>query len=139
MERLKISESRRVRGLGAKQVAALVDEFSSRASRHLRPGPRPAHDARRGEPSSRCLGLTVLAGPTAVGKGTLTRLGARAPPRDLDLRLGDDAPRRPGEEDGVHYHFVSDDEFDRLVAEDELLEWAVVHRRARYGTPRARR
>ncbi len=45
--------------------------------------------------------------------------------------------RRPGETDGVHYHFVSEPEFDRLVADGELLEWAVVHRGARYGTPRA--
>ena len=44
---------------------------------------------------------------------------------------------RPGEIDGVHYHFVDDDEFDRLVATDGLLEWAVVHGAARYGTPRA--
>ena len=36
----------------------------------------------------------------------------------------------------MHYHFVSEEEFDRLVADDELLEWAVVHRGARYGTPR---
>jgi guanylate kinase len=43
---------------------------------------------------------------------------------------------RPGEQDGVHYWFVSDEEFDRMVAEDEFLEWAVVHRAARYGTPR---
>ena len=43
---------------------------------------------------------------------------------------------RPGEQDGVHYWFVSDEEFDRMVAEDELLEWAVVHQAARYGTPR---
>jgi guanylate kinase len=44
--------------------------------------------------------------------------------------------RRPGEQDGVHYHFVSEAEFARLVADDELLEWAVVHHGARYGTPR---
>ena len=43
---------------------------------------------------------------------------------------------RPGEVDGLHYHFVDDDEFDRLVATDGLLEWAVVHGMARYGTPR---
>ena len=36
----------------------------------------------------------------------------------------------------MHYWFVSDEEFDRMVAEDELLEWAVVHQAARYGTPR---
>ncbi len=43
---------------------------------------------------------------------------------------------RPGEVDGLHYHFVDDHEFDRLIADDGLLEWAVVHRAARYGTPR---
>jgi guanylate kinase len=46
-------------------------------------------------------------------------------------------PPRPGEQHGVHYWFVSETEFDRMVAEDELLEWAVVHRAARYGNPRA--
>ncbi|MEO7627484.1 MAG: guanylate kinase, partial [Nocardioides sp.] len=44
---------------------------------------------------------------------------------------------RPGEVDGVHYWFVSDEEFERMVADHELLEWAVVHQSARYGTPRA--
>jgi guanylate kinase len=43
---------------------------------------------------------------------------------------------RPGEQHGRHYWFVSDAEFDRMVADDELLEWAVVHGAARYGTPR---
>jgi guanylate kinase len=43
---------------------------------------------------------------------------------------------RPGEVHGRHYWFVSDEEFDALVADDQLLEWAVVHKAARYGTPR---
>ena len=43
---------------------------------------------------------------------------------------------RPGEQDGVHYWFVSEEEFDRMIAEHELLEWAVVHGTHRYGTPR---
>jgi guanylate kinase len=43
---------------------------------------------------------------------------------------------RPGERDGVHYHFVSDAEFDRMIEHDELLEWATVHNSYRYGTPR---
>ncbi len=43
---------------------------------------------------------------------------------------------RPGEQDGVHYFFVSDDEFDAMVERGDLLEWAVVHQSARYGTPR---
>lgn len=45
-------------------------------------------------------------------------------------------PPRPGEVDGVHYFFVDDEEFDRLIASDDLLEWAVVHGAARYGTRR---
>ena len=45
-------------------------------------------------------------------------------------------PPRPGEIDGVHYYFVSDKEFDRMIADHELLEWAVVHNSYRYGTPR---
>jgi guanylate kinase len=45
-------------------------------------------------------------------------------------------PRRPGEVDGVHYHFVDDAEFDRLVATDGLLEWAE-YAGNRYGTPAA--
>lgn len=43
---------------------------------------------------------------------------------------------RPGEIDGVHYHFVGPEAFARMVAEGELLEWAVVHGRNSYGTPR---
>jgi guanylate kinase len=44
---------------------------------------------------------------------------------------------RPGEIDGAHYDFIDDAEFDRLIADGELLEWAVVHRAARYGTRRS--
>ena len=44
---------------------------------------------------------------------------------------------RPGEVDGVHYHFVDDATFDSMIAAGDLLEWAVVHQAARYGTPRA--
>jgi guanylate kinase len=43
---------------------------------------------------------------------------------------------RPGEIDGVHYYFVSPEQFDVLVATDQMLEWAVVHGEHRYGTPR---
>jgi guanylate kinase len=45
-------------------------------------------------------------------------------------------PPRPGEVDGVHYHFVTDQQFDEMVASGDLLEWATVHQVARYGTPR---
>lgn len=80
--------------------------------------------------------LTVLAGPTAVGKGTITTWVRANHPEIWISVSATTRRRRPGERDGVHYHFVSETEFDRLVADDELLEWAVVHRGARYGTPR---
>ena len=79
----------------------------------------------------------VLAGPTAVGKGTIVRR--------LVERYGDvwvsvsvtTREARPGEREGVDYYFVSEDRFDQMVSDDELLEWAVVHGEHRYGTPRA--
>lgn len=81
--------------------------------------------------------LTVLAGPTAVGKGTVSAdVRARYPEVWLSVSATT-RPPRPGEVEGVHYHFVSGEEFDRMAAEGELLEWAVVHGRNRYGTPRA--
>lgn len=80
--------------------------------------------------------LTVLAGPTAVGKGTVTAYLREHHPEVWLSVSATTRPRRPDETDGVHYQFVSEAEFDRMVAADELLEWAVVHGRARYGTPR---
>jgi guanylate kinase len=80
--------------------------------------------------------LVVLAGPTAVGKGTVAAaIRHDHPDVWISVSATTRAPR-PGEVDGVHYHFVSDAEFDRMTADGELLEWAVVHRAARYGTPR---
>ena len=80
--------------------------------------------------------LVVLAGPTAVGKGTVAAsVRTRHPEVWISVSVTT-RPARPGEVDGVHYWFVPDAEFDRMVAEGELLEWAVVHRAARYGTPR---
>jgi guanylate kinase len=80
--------------------------------------------------------LVVLAGPTAVGKGTVAAEIRRTHPEIwISVSVTTRTPR-PGEVHGTHYWFVDDAEFDRLVAEGELLEWAVVHKRARYGTPR---
>ncbi|MDE0775901.1 guanylate kinase [Nocardioides sp.] len=80
--------------------------------------------------------LVVLAGPTAVGKGTVaTAVRERHPEVWLSVSATTRAPR-PGEVDGVHYHFVDDATFDAMIADGDLLEWAVVHRAARYGTPR---
>jgi guanylate kinase len=71
-----------------------------------------------------------------VGKGTITAWVRAHHPEVWISVSATTRRRRPGEQDGVHYHFVSEAEFDRLVASEELLEWAVVHRGARYGTPR---
>ncbi|WP_350268842.1 guanylate kinase [Brevibacterium sp. CBA3109] len=81
--------------------------------------------------------LTVLAGPTAVGKGTISAYIRDHHPEVWFSVSATTRPRRPGETDGVHYHFISDDEFDSLIAAGELLEYAVVHGRHRYGTPSA--
>ncbi len=97
------------------------------------PGARPSRKAPLTGP-----GVTVLAGPTAVGKGTVS---AYIRDHHPDVWLSVSATTRdarPGEEDGVHYFFVSGDEFDDLVAQDQMLEWAVVHGVNRYGTRRDR-
>jgi guanylate kinase len=78
--------------------------------------------------------LTVLSGPSGVGKGTVVAEVRRRHP-DVWVSVSVTTRRpRDGEVDGVHYHFVSDEEFDRLVASDGLLEWAE-YAGNRYGTP----
>jgi guanylate kinase len=80
--------------------------------------------------------LFVLAGPTAVGKGTLAA-DVRANHPEIHISVSATTRRpRPEEVHGVHYWFVSESEFDDMVARGELLEWALVHGAARYGTPR---
>jgi guanylate kinase len=75
----------------------------------------------------------VITGPSGVGKGTLIRtLLERVPELQLAVSATTRAPR-PGEQDGVHYHFLSDDEFERRVLDDEFLEHAEYSGR-RYGT-----
>ncbi len=81
-------------------------------------------------------GLVVLAGPTAVGKGTVSAYVREHFP-DVWLSVSATTRRpRPGEVDGVHYHFVDEAEFARMERDGELLESAVVHGRNHYGTPR---
>ncbi len=80
--------------------------------------------------------LTVLAGPTAVGKGTIAAyVRTHFPAVWFSVSMTTRRPR-PGEVDGVHYHFLGDQEFDRLVVAGQFLEHAVVHGTAKYGTPR---
>ncbi|EPR76019.1 Guanylate kinase [Leifsonia rubra CMS 76R] len=117
MNQLAIAERKRVGGLGRKQRDRLADYLADRQ------GPEPTR-------------LVVLAGPTAVGKGTVSSFIRDNHPDVLLSVSATTRKPRPGEVDGVHYYFVSDDKFDEMVSQNELLEWAVVHNSYRYGTPR---
>ncbi|WP_235686927.1 guanylate kinase [Tomitella gaofuii] len=95
------------------------------------PVPMRPNDGPRGR-------LVVLAGPSAVGKSTVVReLRRRVPDLVFSVSATTRAPR-PGEVDGVDYHFVGDEGFQRMVDGGELLEWAEIHGGLqRSGTPAA--
>jgi guanylate kinase len=118
MTELGIAESKKTAGLGIRQRSGLWTYLVAREG-----GVEPGH-------------LVVLAGPTAVGKGTVSAYIRENYPEILLSVSATTRPPRPGEIEGVHYYFVSDEEFDRMIADHELLEWAVVHNSYRYGTPR---
>jgi len=80
--------------------------------------------------------VSVISGPTAVGKGTVVARLRQLHPEVYVSVSATTRPPRPGEVDGVHYHFLTEQQFDELVASGGLLEWAVVHGRNRYGTLR---
>ncbi|KTR03824.1 guanylate kinase [Curtobacterium luteum] len=118
MRTLRIASSKRLGGLGVRQRSALADWLAARGQRRT---------------ASK---LVVLAGPTAVGKGTVSAyIREHFPDVNLSVSATTRKPR-PGEVDGVHYYFVDDAEFDRMIRDRELLEWATVHNSYRYGTPR---
>lgn len=120
LEQLAISPRKRLGGLGAQQRERLEDFVRGRVG-----------SGTQGETR-----LTVLAGPTAVGKGTVASfVREHYPEIGHSVSVTTRAPR-PGEEHGRHYFFVDDETFDRMLAGGELLEWATVHNRHRYGTPR---
>ncbi|MCC5475275.1 guanylate kinase [Streptomyces sp. NPDC059680] len=80
--------------------------------------------------------LTVLSGPSGVGKSTVVAHMRKEHP-EVWLSVSATTRRpRPGEKHGVHYFFVTDEEMDKLIANGELLEWAEFAGN-RYGTPRA--
>ena len=81
--------------------------------------------------------MLILSSPSGAGKTTLTRNLLQDRALDLTLSISvTTRDRRSSEADGVHYYFKSKAEFERLKAQDELLEWAEVHGNY-YGTPRA--
>lgn len=122
LAQLGISPVKRLGGLGARQRRAIAAYLDGRW-----PELKPRAGRSR---------LVVLAGPTAVGKGTVAaRIAQTHPEIHLSVSATTRTPR-PGEHDQEHYYFVDDAEFDRLIAAGELLEYATVHNRFRYGTPR---
>jgi guanylate kinase len=119
MEQLGIATSKRVGGLGVRQREKLREYLLRREG-----GSRT---------TSR---LVVLAGPTAVGKGTVSR-NIREHYPNVSLSISATTrPPRVGEVDGEHYYFVSDAVFDEMIERGDFLEWATVHNAYRYGTPR---
>ncbi len=92
----------------------------------MSPGGGPA---RRGR-------VVVLSGPSAVGKSTVVRCLRNAVPEMFFSVSATTRAARPGEVDGVDYHFVGADAFQRLIDQGELLEWAEIHGGLhRSGTP----
>lgn len=80
--------------------------------------------------------MFILSSPSGAGKTTISRMLLD---RDPAINLSVSAttrPMRPGEVDGVHYHFVDQADFDRMVEADEFYEWATVFGHS-YGTPKA--
>ncbi|MEU7137305.1 guanylate kinase [Streptomyces sp. NPDC046261] len=86
-------------------------------------------------PPARQPRLTVLSGPSGVGKSTVVAHMRKAHPEVWLSVSATTRKPRPGEQEGVQYFFVDDEQFDKLIANGELLEWAEFAGN-RYGTPR---
>jgi guanylate kinase len=115
MERLNISPTRRIQGLGRLQVKQLREEFM-KSEHAIKPGK-----------------LLVLSGPGGVGKSTVAKKLREAGDFWVSVSATTRKPRS-NEVEGHDYYFVSDDEFTRMVNAEEFLEWAEFAGN-RYGTP----
>ena len=116
MEKMGISFTRRLQGLGKRQVSQLLAEFDA-----------VAQGLKRGK-------LLVLSGPGGVGKSTVAHRLREV--SDFWVSISATTRKsRPNEIEGVDYYFLSDEQFDEKIAHDEFLEWAQFAG-ARYGTPR---
>lgn len=115
MQRLNISPTRRIAGLGRHQIKELRNEFM-----------KTSHAAKAGK-------LLVLSGPGGVGKSTVATRLRQSGDFWVSISATTRAPRS-NEHDGVDYFFISDEEFSRRIKNDEFLEWAEFAGN-RYGTP----
>jgi guanylate kinase len=115
MERLNISPTRRIQGLGRLQIKQLREEFM-----------KVTHTVKPGK-------LIVLSGPGGVGKSTVAKKLREVDDFWVSVSATTRKPRS-NEVDGHDYFFVSDEEFSRMINEDEFLEWAEFAGN-RYGTP----
>jgi len=115
LDRLGISSTRRIQGLGVLQLQKLKKEFAPPTGA-IRPGK-----------------LFVLSGPGGVGKSTITKALMDHPDFWVSVSATTRSPRA-GERDGVDYFYISEDEFNRRISANEFLEWAEFAGN-KYGTP----
>ena len=100
------------------------------ATQNSTPRPSPIMKDRRGL-------MLILSSPSGAGKTTLTRMLLQDKSIDLSLSVSSTTrERRSSEVDGIHYHFITRPQFERMRDADDFLEWAEVHGNF-YGSPRA--
>ena len=101
----------------------------AKATAHMADPTNTAHRRRRGL-------LIVLSSPSGAGKSTISRMLLESDPHITLSISATTRPKRPGEVEGVDYHFVGEAEFQRMVREGEFAEWAPVFDH-HYGSPQA--